>query len=86
MIDKDLYIAFLESIVKKQAQQPKDDLMIRRRTRRKQHKWTTAQKLELMHLHNAGWSSSQIAAKMGLRTTQVYNMIYCLAARNKVTA
>ena len=86
MIDKDLYIAFLESIVKKQTQQPKDDLISRRRTRRKQHNWTTAQKLELMNLHNSGWTASQIAAKMGLRTTQVYNMIYSIAARNKVTA
>lgn len=86
MIDKDLYIAFLESTIKKQTQLPKDELRTHRRTRRKQHKWSTAQKLELMNLHNSGWTASQIAQKMGLRTTQVYNMIYCLVARNQVTA
>lgn len=86
MIDKDLYIAFLESIVKKQVQQPKDDLSNRRRIRNKSHHWSQAEKLKVMELHGAGWTPSQIASSMGLRTNQVANMIYSILRRNRVSA
>jgi DNA-binding NarL/FixJ family response regulator len=83
MIDKDLYIQFLESMVKKQNPKPKDELAPRR-VRNKAHHWTTAEKIKVMQLHEAGYTPSQIAPQLGLRTNQVANMIYSILRRNKV--
>ena len=85
MIDKDLYISFLESLVKKQNQPPKDELK-QRRSRNKSHHWTTAEKLRVMQLHEMGLTPSQIAPQLGLRTNQVANMIYSILRRNRVAS
>lgn len=85
MIDKDLYISFLESMVKKQQQPPKDELK-QRRTRNKAHHWTTTEKMRVMQLHEMGLTPSEIAPQLGLRTNQVANMIYSILRRNRVSA
>jgi len=85
MIDKDLYISFLESMVKKQNQPIQDELRSRRK-RSKAHHWTESEKIRVMQLHEMGLTPSEIAPKMGLRTNQVANMIYSILRRNRVSA
>jgi DNA-binding NarL/FixJ family response regulator len=83
MIDKDLYIQFLEQLVKNSAT-PVVLKSVGKRTRKPVHKWTDLDRERLMRLHSEGIKVTEIARLMGLRRQQVDNQIYTILRRNQV--
>jgi DNA-binding CsgD family transcriptional regulator len=83
MIDKDLYIQFLEQLVKNSFS-PVVLKSVKTRNRKPSHKWSAADKERLLRLHSEGIKVAEIARIMGLRRQQVDNQIYSLMRRNKV--
>ena len=81
MIDKDLYIQFLESLVKN-IEQPVKLTAVRKRKNKPAYRWNDQSRQRLLKLHAEGIKSSEIARIMGLRTSQVDNQIYSLLRRN----
>ena len=84
MIDKDLYIQFLESLVKNQAKTPVVLRSVKTRSNKPHHKWSDAERERLLRLHSEGLKPSEIARIMGLRRQQVENQIYSLLRRGQV--
>ena len=85
MIDKDLYIQFLESLVKNN-QQPVRLTSVGKRKNKPAYRWNEQSRQRLLNLHSEGIKSSEIARIMGLRTSQVDNQIYSLLRRKAVGA
>ena len=87
-MDKDLYIEFLETQLKKQRQEivQQDGVTRPRKKRHKKHLWTAAEKLRLLQLHESGYEVSQIANMMNHRPNQVTNMIYSIKNREQVSS
>jgi DNA-binding NarL/FixJ family response regulator len=83
MIDKDLYIQFLEQLVKGNSS-PVVLKSVGKRTRRPIHKWSASDRERLMRLHNDGLKVKEIANIMGLRRQQVDNQLYTILRRNQV--
>jgi DNA-binding NarL/FixJ family response regulator len=83
MIDKDLYIQFLESLVKNK-QQPVKLTSVKIRTKKPRYIWTDQERERLLRLHSEGIKTREIARLMGLRSSQVENQIYSLLRRNRV--
>jgi DNA-binding CsgD family transcriptional regulator len=83
MIDKDLYIQFLESLIKTK-QQPTKLTSVKIRTRKPRYIWTDEERERLLMLHSQGIKTREIARIMGLRSSQVENQIYSLLRRNRV--
>ena len=85
MIDKDLYIQFLESLVNNN-QQPVRLTAVRNRKNKPAYRWNDQSRQRLLNLHSEGIKSSEIARIMGLRTSQVDNQIYSLLRRKEKSA
>jgi DNA-binding NarL/FixJ family response regulator len=81
MIDKDLYIQFLESLVKNNHQTVKLT-SVKSRKNKPRYVWTDEDRERLLRLHSEGIKTAEIARIMGLRTSQVENQIYSLLSRN----
>ena len=85
MIDKDLYIQFLESLVKNN-EQPVRLTSVRNRKNKPAYRWNEQSRQRLLNPHSEGIKSSEIARIMGLRTSQVDNQIYSLLRRKEKSA
>ena len=85
MINKDLYIQFLESLVNNN-QQPARLTAVRNRKNKPAYRWNEQSRQRLLNLHSEGIKSSEIARIMGLRTSQVDNQIYSLLRRKEKSA
>ena len=85
MIDKDLYIQFLENLVKNN-EHPVKLTAVRNRKNKPAYRWNEQSRQRLLNLHSEGIKSSEIARIMGLRTSQVDNQIYSLLRRKTVGA
>lgn len=81
-VDKDLYIQFLESLVKKQTPVV-STATTRTRTRRPMHKWTDSERALLLELYSKGNTVAEIVQITGLRRSQVDNQLYTLLRRNE---
>jgi DNA-binding CsgD family transcriptional regulator len=83
MIDRDLYIQFLEGLIKN-SHQPVKLASVKNRKNKPRYTWTDEDRERLLRLHSEGIKSAEIARIMGLRTSQVENQIYSLLGRKGV--
>lgn len=84
-MDKDLYIEFLEETLKRARSNKTPEYRTKpaKKISKPMHRWTDDEKLQMMIWRGEGMKVSEIARRLGLRRSQVDNMIYSLESRAK---